>query len=89
MRPGLVLVASAANSDAYSVFTGGGYLSRAASEQYLVDGMIRTLRRLRRWSKKTVVIGPGGHPVQRDRLPPHQQPRELWFPGFASAGLVI
>lgn len=56
MRPGLVLVASAANSDAYSVFTGGGYLSRAASEQYLVDGMIRTLRRLRRWSKKTVVM---------------------------------
>lgn len=52
MRPGLVLVASAANFDAYEI----GGLSREASERYLVDGMIRTLRKLRRWSGRTAVM---------------------------------
>ena len=56
MRPGLVVVASAANSEAYGVRAGGGEISRAASEAYLVDGMIGTLRRLNRWSTKTVVL---------------------------------
>ncbi|MBN8869024.1 MAG: hypothetical protein J0H66_03980 [Solirubrobacterales bacterium] len=52
MRPGLVLVASAANFEAYEA----GDLDREASEHYLVDGMIRILRKLRRWSRKTVVM---------------------------------
>lgn len=52
MRPGLVVVASAANSEAYDL----GGLGRSASEPYLVHGLIGTLRRLNRWSKKTVVI---------------------------------
>jgi hypothetical protein len=56
MRPGLVVVASAANLDAYEVLVGGGQLSRYSSEPYLVDGMVQTLRRLNRWSKKTVVL---------------------------------
>lgn len=56
MRPGLVLVASAANSEAYPVRAGGTRLSRSASERYLVDGMIGTLRRLRRWSGRTLVM---------------------------------
>lgn len=53
MRPGMVVVASAASSEAYDVLGAGG---RIASEPYLVDGMIRTLRKLRSWSKKTVLI---------------------------------
>lgn len=56
MRPGLVLVVSAASPDAYELSDNGWVLSRAASEPLLVDGMMRTLRRLRRWSRETVVI---------------------------------
>ncbi len=56
MRPGLVVVVSAANSEAYRVLVDGSELSRSSSEPYLVDGMIGTLRRLHRWSKKTVVL---------------------------------
>lgn len=44
MKPGMVVVASAANGNLY------------ADESDLVDGMIRTLRKLRAWSKRTVVI---------------------------------
>lgn len=53
MRPGLIVVVSAANSDAYDVQGAG---SRISSEPYLVDGMIRTLRKLRSWSRRAAVI---------------------------------
>lgn len=56
MKPGLVLVSTAANPDLYKVNEGGSELGRAASESYLVDGMVRTLKKLRRWSGKTVVM---------------------------------
>lgn len=56
MKPGLVVVASAANSEAYEVNSNGWTLNRASSEPLLVDGMIRTLRKLRHWSTKTVVL---------------------------------
>ena len=56
MRPGLVVVASAANSEAYTAVVDGSDLGRSSSEPYLVDGMVQTLRRLARWSKKAVVI---------------------------------
>lgn len=56
MKPGLVVVASAANSEVYRVLAEGIGLDRESSEPYLVDGMIQTLRRLRSWSKRTVVI---------------------------------
>ena len=56
MRPGLVLVASAANSEAYRVLAGGLELDRISSESHLVNGMMGTLRRLHRWSRKTVVM---------------------------------
>lgn len=56
MRPGLVLVASAANDDAYEVSDAGVTLSRASSEDHLVDGMVRLLRRLKRWSGKAMVM---------------------------------
>lgn len=56
MRPGLVVVASAANSEAYDVLLDGVGLSRSSSEGVLIDGMIGTLRRLDRWSTRTVVI---------------------------------
>lgn len=56
MKPGLVLVVSAANSDAYRVLSDGVELDRESSEPYLIDGMIQTLRRLREWSKRTVVL---------------------------------
>lgn len=56
MRPGLVVVASAANSEAYDVLLDGVALGRSSSEDVLIDGMIGTLRRLDRWSKRTVVI---------------------------------
>ncbi len=56
MRPGLVVVGSAANSEAYEVLVGGAEISRSASEPHLLHGMTGTLRRLRRWSRKTVVL---------------------------------
>jgi hypothetical protein len=56
MRPGLVLAVSAANDEEYKVYAGGSELSRPASEPYLIDGMIRTLRKLRSWSRKTVLM---------------------------------
>lgn len=56
MRPGLIVVSSAANSEAYRVLVGGAEFSRSASEPYLLDGMVGTLRRLNRWSGKTVVL---------------------------------
>ncbi len=56
MHPGLVVVASAASEDAYPVYSGGDRLSRESSEPLLFDGMIRTLRHLRGWSGKTVVL---------------------------------
>ena len=56
IRPGLVLVGSAANDQAYSVLRYGHKLSRHASERRLVAGMVRTLRFLKRWSGQTVLI---------------------------------
>ncbi len=56
IRPGLVLVGSAANGQAYSVLRYGHKLSRPASESRLVAGMVRTLRFLKRWSKQVVLI---------------------------------
>jgi hypothetical protein len=56
MRPGLVVVASSANEEAYEVLADGQQLSRSSSEAWLVDGMIRTLRKLRSWSRRTVVL---------------------------------
>lgn len=55
-RPRLIVVGSAANSEGYKVHVGGIKLSRASSEPYLVDGMVRTLRKLNRWSGKTVLL---------------------------------
>lgn len=56
IRPGLVLVGSAANDQAYSVLKYGKRLSRQASEGRLEAGMVRTLRFLNRWSGRTVLI---------------------------------
>lgn len=56
MKPGLVVVSSAANSEAYRVLAGGVEIDRDSSEPYLVDGMIQTLRRLASWSDRTVVL---------------------------------
>lgn len=56
IRPGIVVVASAANSEAYGVQVGGAKLSRESSEPYLVDGMVQTLKTLSRWSRKTMLI---------------------------------
>jgi len=56
MRPGMVVVASAANEDSYDVEADGARLSRVSSEAHLVDGMIRTLRKLKSWSRRTVVL---------------------------------
>lgn len=55
-RPGLVVVSSSANSEAYQVESDGIRLSRESSEDHLVDGMIQTLRKLTRWSKRTVLL---------------------------------
>lgn len=52
MRPGLIVVSSAANFEAYRV----SGLDRSSSERHLFRGMVRTLRMLNRWSKKTVVL---------------------------------
>ena len=56
MKPGLVLVGSAANRQAYSVLRYGHKLSRQASERRLVAGMVRTFRFLKRWAGETVLI---------------------------------
>lgn len=56
MRPGLTVVASAAHRDAYEVLVNGYGVDRYSSEPYLVNGMVQTLRRLRTWSRKTVVL---------------------------------
>lgn len=56
MRPGLVVVGSASNGEAYRIMSGSERLSREASEPLLVDGMARSLRRLARWAKRTVVM---------------------------------
>lgn len=56
IRPGLVVVGSAANDQAYSVLRYGKRLSRQASEHRLVAGMVRTLRFLKRWSGQTVLV---------------------------------
>lgn len=56
IRPGLVIVASAANYDHYLVRQRGDMLSRNASEHHLVQGMVRTLRFVKRWSGETVLI---------------------------------
>ncbi len=56
MRAGLVVVASAANYDAYRVYSDGYKLDRGSSQPLLVNGMIRTLRTLRANSKKAVLI---------------------------------
>jgi len=56
MRPGLVVVVSSANEEAYDVMAGGESLTRPDSEPFLIDGMVRTLRKLRSWSRRTVVL---------------------------------
>lgn len=56
MRPGLVIVASAANFPHYWVLHRGHVLDRQSSERPLVSGMVRTLRKLKRWSTRTVLI---------------------------------
>ncbi|MBN8867069.1 MAG: hypothetical protein J0H98_05915 [Solirubrobacterales bacterium] len=56
MRPRLVVVSSAANDEAYKVYVDGWKLSREESQPYLVDGMVDVLRKLRRWSRRTVAI---------------------------------
>ena len=56
MKKGLVVVASAANYDAYTISPGGYELDRESSQPLLVDGMVKTLRRLRAGSWRTVLI---------------------------------
>jgi len=56
IRPGLTLVGSAANDQAYSVLRYGHKLDRDQSEHRLVAGMVRTLRFLKRWSGRVILI---------------------------------
>jgi len=56
MRPGLALVGSAANDQAYSVLRYGRKLTREQSEHRLVAGMVRTLRFLKKWTGQVILI---------------------------------
>jgi len=67
-KPDLVVVATSTRA-VYSLTIDGKKLSRAASEPYLVEGMVRTFDKLKQDAGKVVLI--------RDQA---QAPREPWLP---------
>ncbi len=67
-KPDLVVVATSTQA-VYSLTLHGKKLSRMASEPYLVDGMEKTFRELKKDAKKVVLI--------RDQA---QAPRQPWLP---------
>ena len=100
LRPGLVVVASAANYHHYWTLRKRRGLDRQASERPLVHGMIRTLRYLKRWSRKVVLIRDHSaapfsvtdclrrNPTRPQRCDFRSTRRKAWSYEFKAAGRV-